>query len=160
MRNWVENSVLKYGLNSPFYNRPFYNSSLYNNLCVLLKGYNKQERNISFEKKIQKISEKFRAGPGFSTQPGNPGSGFENFPGRVPGFEIFCPGSGPGSGFHFKIFRVTGPGTRPAPIPVSDRFGDLKYRNMPFRILFCPFRSSYSEIPSRKGSFAPFILIR
>ena len=55
-----------------------------------------------------------RAGPGFfpslATQPGNPGSaqgsGFESFPGRVPGFEIFCPVFGPGPGFHFKIFRA------------------------------------------------------
>ena len=30
-------------------------------------------------------------------------SGFENFRGRVPGFEIFCLGSGPGFGFHFKM---------------------------------------------------------
>ena len=76
--------------------------------------YDKQEKIFYLKKK----SEKFRAGPGFSTRPGNPGSGpvsgFENFPGRVPGFEIFFPGSGPGSGFHFKIFRVPGPGTRPA----------------------------------------------
>ena len=61
-------------------------------------------------KKPQKTQKSFRAGPGFSTQPGNPGSGpapgFENFPGRVPGFQFFYPGSGPGSGFHFNPARA------------------------------------------------------
>ena len=37
------------------------------------------------------------------TRGSGPVSGYENFPGRVPSFEIFCPVSGPGSGFHFKI---------------------------------------------------------
>ena len=46
--------------------------------------------------------------------------GREIFPGRVPGLEFSNPGFGPGSGFHFEIFRVSGPGTRPVPIPVSD----------------------------------------
>ena len=46
--------------------------------------------------------------------------GREIFPGRVPGLEFSNPGFGPGSGFHFEIFRVSGPGTRPVPIPASN----------------------------------------
>ena len=46
------------------------------------------------------------------------------FPGRVLGLEFSNPGFGPGSGFHFEIFRVLGPGTRPVPIPDLDfQFG-------------------------------------
>ena len=40
------------------------------------------------------------------------------FPGRVLGLEFSNPGFGPGSGFHFAIFRVSE--TRPVPIPVVD----------------------------------------
>ena len=56
----------------------------------------------------------FRPGPEILVPGWIPGR--ENFPGRVPGLQFSNPSFGPGSGFHFEIFRVSGPGTRPVPI--------------------------------------------
>ena len=60
----------------------------------------------------------FRVASVFSTRPGNPGSGLgsgsRNFSG--PGLEFW----NPGFGVHFEILRVSGPGTRPVPIPAFD----------------------------------------
>ena len=62
-------------------------------------------------KKISGLGRVFRPGPEIRVP------GREIFPGRVSGLDFSNAGFGPGSGFHFEIFRVSSPGTRPVPIP-------------------------------------------
>ena len=57
-------------------------------------------------------------------------------PTRVPGFEIFCPGSEPGSGFHFKIFRVPEPGPRRSLVITTHDPGFITTPPYNFLILF------------------------
>ena len=89
--------------------------------------YNKQEKKVHLEKSSKKNSK--NSGSGRVFDPARK-PGFENFTGRAPRFQIFCLGSRPASGFHFKIFRVPGPGIRPAPNPGSDCWISTRFRTL------------------------------